>query len=174
MNAVRMLRDITRLTQAELASAGGTSQSAIAAYETGRKSPTVRTLSRLAASVGLEATVQFHPPLTREERRSLFLHRAIARKLVEDPEPVLQRARRTLKLMWEMHPGARPLLREWQVLLDRAVLELVPVLLDLEPRARELRHVTPFAGVLSARERAEVYEAFRNAEGEGRATGDAA
>jgi hypothetical protein len=35
---------------------------------------------RLARSAGLEATVIFHPPMTREERRSLALHSAIAKR----------------------------------------------------------------------------------------------
>jgi transcriptional regulator with XRE-family HTH domain len=33
MNAIRLLRDLTNLTQAELAEAAGTSQPTIAAYE---------------------------------------------------------------------------------------------------------------------------------------------
>jgi hypothetical protein len=41
---------------------------------------------------------------------------------------------------------------------------LLPLLTDPDPWARELRHVTPFAGVLSAAERAEVYRAFANDE----------
>jgi len=38
------------------------------------------------------------------------------------------------------------------------------LLTDQDPWARELRHVTPFAGVLSAAERVEAYRAFANAE----------
>ena len=49
---------------------------------------------------------------------------------------------------------------EWAVLLKRSVPELIPVLTDPGERARELRHVTPFAGVLSAEERAREYGAF--------------
>jgi transcriptional regulator with XRE-family HTH domain len=86
MNTIRALRDLRDLTQAELAEAAGTSQPAIAAYEAGRKSPTLRTVERLAEAAGLEATVTFHPPMTREDRRSLHLHRAIARGLEREPE----------------------------------------------------------------------------------------
>jgi transcriptional regulator with XRE-family HTH domain len=86
VNEVRRLRNVAGVTQAALAEAAGTSQPAIAAYEAGRKSPTLATLRRLARSVGLEVTVEFVPPLTREERRSLFLHRAIVRTLAEDPD----------------------------------------------------------------------------------------
>jgi transcriptional regulator with XRE-family HTH domain len=74
MNPVRSLRARTSLTLAALARAAGTSQPAIAAYDAGRKSPTLNTVERLAAAVGLEAAVDFVPAMTREERRSLVLH----------------------------------------------------------------------------------------------------
>jgi transcriptional regulator with XRE-family HTH domain len=164
MNTIRALRDLRDLTQAELAEAAGTSQPAIAAYEAGRKSPTLRTVERLAEAAGLEATVTFHPPMTREDRRSLHLHRAIARGLEREPEAARARARATLAVMRRGHPEAERLFREWEVLLDRPLPDLVSALIDPSPRARELRHVTPFAGVLSASERAEVYRSFRQEE----------
>ena len=81
MNVVLLLREAAAMTQADLALAGGTSQPAIAAYEAGRKNPTVGTVRRLARGVGLEMAVEYFPPLTREERRSLVLHRRIADRL---------------------------------------------------------------------------------------------
>jgi transcriptional regulator with XRE-family HTH domain len=163
MDPIRSLRARAALTQAELARVGGTSQPTIAAYEAGRKSPTVATVERLAESVGLTATVEFHPPLTREERRSQSLHRAIARRLRDDPPRVLRQARRTLARMRARNPRSA-LVREWEVLLDRPVAALLPLLTSPEPWARELRHVTPFAGVLSAAERAAVYREFAETE----------
>lgn len=160
MNAVRHLRQRAKLTQAELAHAATTSQPTIAAYESGRKSPTLATLERLAASVGLEAAVEFVPPLTREERRSLALHRAIAVRLADDAERGMRQARRNLRQMRRQAGSSSPALNEWRVLLERPLADLLPVLTDPSPWARELRHVTPFAGVLSAAERAEVYRAF--------------
>ena len=164
MNTIRALRETAGVTQAALARAGGTSQPTIAAYEADRKSPTLGTVRRLAGSVGLEATVAFHPPMTREDRRSLFLHRAIAKRLRDDPEGILAQARRNLVRMQEQVAGPSQLLREWHVLLDRPLSALAPVLTDPGPWARELRHVTPFAGVLSAPERAAVYEQFAERE----------
>lgn len=157
MNPVRTIRRRAALTQAALARAAGTSQPTIAAYEAGDRSPTLRTLEQLAAAAGLEATVDFVPPLTREDRRSLALHQAIAERLAGDPGRVIAQARRTLARMRAASPEAAPLLREWSVLLDRPVAALLPVLTDRGPWARELRQVTPFAGVLTARERAVVY-----------------
>jgi len=160
MNPVRSLREHAKLTQEELAQAAGTSQPAIAAYEAGRKSPTLRTVERLATAAGLDAFVRYARPLTREDRRSLALHAAIADRLHADPERVLRQARGTLARMIAQAPRPLPLLREWKVLLDRPVEALLPLLTDPDEWARELRHVTPFAGVLSAAERAEVYRAF--------------
>jgi transcriptional regulator with XRE-family HTH domain len=160
MDPVRRLRACAALTQTALARAAGTSQPAIAAYEAGSKSPTVSTLERLAASVGLEAAVDFVPPLTREERRSLALHQAIAGRLAADPDRVLAQARRCLRRMRSGAGASSQLLREWEVLLQRPVTALLPVLTDPGAWARELRQVTPFAGVLSAAERAAVYRAF--------------
>ena len=164
MNPVRILRERAQMTQEELARAAGTSQPAIAAYEAGRKSPTLRTVERLATAAGLDAFVQYASPLTREDRRSIALHRAIAARLREDPERVVRQARRNLKAMVAQSPTVLPLLREWRVLLDRPMEALVPLLTNPDEWARELRHVTPFAGVLSAEERAEIYRAFAAAE----------
>jgi transcriptional regulator with XRE-family HTH domain len=166
MLEIRHLRRLVGLKQAELARAAGTSQPAIAAYEAGRKSPTLATVRRLAESVGLEATVQFAPPMTREERRSLHLHRAIAERLRSEPDQIIRRARRNLRGMRAGASEASQPLREWGVLLDRPVEALADVLTDPSPWARELRHVTPFAGVLTAEERVEAYRDF--AEGEAR------
>ena len=160
MDPVKSLRRSAGVTQAELAEAAGTSQPTVAAYETGRKSPTVGTLQRMARALDLEASVAFHPPMTREERRSLALHEAIAERLAEDPASGIARARRTLERMVAGPAGSSQLIKEWRVLLDRPLAGLLPVLTDPGPWARELRHVTPFAGILTAAERAAVYERF--------------
>ncbi len=102
--------------------------------------------------------------LTREERRSLALHAAIAERLRADPGPTLVRARATLERMQSAAPHARTLLAEWESLLARPMEELLQTLSGHDSRARELRHVTPFAGVLSASERAAVYRHFAASE----------
>jgi hypothetical protein len=106
----------------------------------------------------------FVPPTTREERRSLDLHTAIAQRLIEDPDRVLEQARRVLGLMTERNPGVSRLLRDWASILERPPSEIVDVLLDPSRRARELRHVTPFAGVLSPAQRTEIYDRFAESE----------
>jgi len=102
--------------------------------------------------------------MTREDRRSLALHEVIAQRLIENPVAVLERARITLGLMTEKHPGAAPLLTEWDAILLRPASEIADVLLDPRPRARELRQVTPFAGILTPAERAKIYRRFAASE----------
>jgi transcriptional regulator with XRE-family HTH domain len=164
MDPIRSLRRAAGLTQAALAEAGGTSQPTVAAYEAGRKSPTMSTVEKLAGAVGLEATVEYHPPMTREERRSLALHQVIADRLRADPLPIIARARRTLDLMLAGSAGSSPFLRDWKALLERPPEALASALTDPDPWARELRQVTPFAGILTAPERARVYREFSRTE----------
>lgn len=164
MEPIRALRERAGLTQQALARAGGTSQPTIAAYEAGSKSPTVETLQRLAGAVGFSAVVAYTMPLTREDRRSLALHRAIARRLAEDPAAILAQARRNLAGMRARRGQAAQLLAEWDVILDRPVAAVVEALTDPGEWARELRQVTPFAGALSASERGVVYRSFTRAE----------
>jgi len=108
--------------------------------------------------------VEYHAPLTREDRRSLALHRVIARRLMDEPERVLAQARLNLDRMAARDTGPSQLLEEWRVVLDRPLRALLPLLTDPDPWARELRQVTPFAGVLSAGERAAVYGEFAHQE----------
>jgi hypothetical protein len=108
--------------------------------------------------------IEYLPPLTREDRRSIVLHHAIAQRLLAEPERVVALARRNLKRMIESGAGGAQLLEEWRIALERPVAALVPLLTDPAPWARELRQVTPFAGVLSASERAEALSAFAERE----------
>jgi transcriptional regulator with XRE-family HTH domain len=164
MNVVKDLRERCALTQTELAELAQTSQPTIAAYEAGTKSPNLSTLEKLARAVGLEASVDFMVPMTREDRRSLALHREIAKRLEQYPEATLERARSALARMMAVNPGATELLSRWRRLLDGPVEEIVEILRDPRPTARELRHVTPFGGILTARERANIYRRFATSE----------
>jgi transcriptional regulator with XRE-family HTH domain len=164
MTTVRDLRALTEVTQTELARAAGTSQPTVAAYESGSKSPTLTTLERLATSVGKEAVVVFVAPLIREDRRSLLLHAAIAKQLRHDPESTLQIAGTNLDRMSEQHPDASRLLDEWATILARSVESIIETMLDPSLHARDLRQVTPFAGVLTATERTAVYTRFSDSE----------
>jgi transcriptional regulator with XRE-family HTH domain len=164
MNPVRRLRQQAGVTQQTLALLAGTSQPTIASYEAGTRSPTLDTVVRLAKALGLEATVQFVPLLKREDLRSLAYHRAVARKIRIEPAPALARARRNLENLWQKHPDARGLLALWRLWLELPLDELIRHLEDTSVLARDMRQVTPFAGLLGARERLEILKQLRKQE----------
>jgi len=165
MRVVRKIRDKSGVTQAQLARAAGTSQPAIAAYESGAKMPSLRTLHKLADSVGLDLVIDVVPAPSREDRRSLSLHQRIAEKVRSDPASTLRKARRNLRRMAELHPQAHSLFQEWETILEQSPESIASVITDPSPRYRELRQVTPFAGVLNPQERSEVYRQFQRDEG---------
>jgi len=140
---------------------GGTSQSTIAAYETGAKSPTLRTVENLARSQNLEMWVTYLPQMTREDKRSLAFHRAIVEILRKDPVPVLTRVKRNLEKLTEMHPGAQLLFNQWKDWLTLPLENLASKILDPLAEAREMRQVSPFSGLLSPKQRARILRQFR-------------
>lgn len=58
---IRMARRESGLTQAELAAKAHTSQAAISAYESGRRSPSVDTLVRIVEAAGAEVRMRLAP-----------------------------------------------------------------------------------------------------------------
>src|SRR5690349_2892499 len=111
----------SKLTQAELAAAAGTSQSAVSEIESGRREPTMQLLRRLLRAAGFDVEVRLRArtaganettrshaspvrgyrrerpmkELSKDDRRSLALHDEIADRLLSDPA-VLATARRRL------------------------------------------------------------------------------
>ncbi|MBI4405280.1 MAG: helix-turn-helix transcriptional regulator [Deltaproteobacteria bacterium] len=161
MNLVRLMRNQANVTQHTLATRAGTSQPTIASYESGTKSPTVTTLHRLASSLGLELVVAFTPRLTREDHRSLAYHRAIAKILSHNSVPAIKRAKHTLRTISKHHSGAKALLDRWNRWLRLSPEELISKILDPGILARDMRQVSPFAGLLPPKERAKVLNRFR-------------
>jgi transcriptional regulator with XRE-family HTH domain len=154
------------LSQRELAARAGTSGATVAAYERGTKEPRLSTLLRLLAAAGMRLELSYSPvalsgangDLTREDRRSLALHRVIAARFAGDPRAVSRKAVRNLKVMRRADDGsAAPWLDEWERLLRGSMSAVIEVLVSHEQHARDLRQVTPFAGVLSDEERRAIY-----------------
>jgi transcriptional regulator with XRE-family HTH domain len=79
-SALREARKRARLTQAALARRAGTSQATVSAYESGRKQPSVDTLSRLLAAAGARLTTE-----------------PAARPVIRPSQAQLQRAARTFE-----------------------------------------------------------------------------
>lgn len=95
---------------------------------------------------------------------SLALHRAIACRLVDDPDRVVGKARANLALLRRVHADGSVdrWLDEWEALLDGPRDRLLAVLLDPGQHARDLRQSTPFAGVLPPAERWAAIRATRD------------
>lgn len=102
--------------------------------------------------------------LTRDQERSLWLHRAVAGRLALDPPAVLAQAGKNLQHLKQVHPAGMTArwLDEWQEVLDSGDDAVFSALTSSSIHAVELRQNSPFAGVLSEQERAAALEAFRN------------
>jgi transcriptional regulator with XRE-family HTH domain len=66
---IRMARRQAGLTQQSLAKRAGTSQAAMSAYESGRRSPSVETLCRILAAAGFEVRMRLAAPDTHDAAR---------------------------------------------------------------------------------------------------------
>jgi hypothetical protein len=93
------------------------------------------------------------------EARSLAMHCLAAQK-IESDRALLEQVRSTLD-KWLLRYGkeAPRALIEWKAAVRRPWPEVAALITDPGERATRLRQSTPFAGVLSARER--IYAAFR-------------
>ena len=98
-----------------------------------------------------------------EQTRSLWLHRAVAGRLVGDPERVLRKASRNLDRLERAHRtgmSARRLAR-WRRLIDQGPEAVLRILVAESTEADELRQNSPFAGVLPQAERLAILQAHR-------------
>lgn len=161
------------MDQRDLAELAGVSTSALRRLEAGQGS-TLRTalavLRTLDAPVtvldvdpGVLPTRRRAPGVThlrpvldrREERISLELHRAVARRLRKDGQAVREKARSNLEqVSGNVHgPQALEWVQEWSEALDGPTGRLVEMLVRQDEHGVDLRQVSPFAGVLSDDER---------------------
>ena len=101
--------------------------------------------------------------LTRDQERSLWLHRAVAGRLAIDPAGTMAKARRNIDKLLVVHEGTRAAdyVRRWAVLLDEGVDATLDALTSLAAEAVELRQNSPFAGVLAEDDRLACHAAFR-------------
>ncbi len=100
--------------------------------------------------------------LTRDQRRSLWLAYAVAGRIVADPDDARRRAFENLERMRTTSRGQTRLwLDEWERLLHGPVDKLLATLVSPSPKSRELRQNSPFAGLLTEAERADVLAAWQ-------------
>lgn len=95
------------------------------------------------------------------DARSLALHCRAAAKIADDPS-LLEIARSNLR-RWTANVGT-PVPRylvEWSDIVERPWPEIAAIMTGLDDDAFRLRQSSPFAGVLTPKERHRIYEAFR-------------
>lgn len=119
----------------------------------------VGTHRRLARA---DVLAMLRPELTRDQLKSLWLHRAVAGRLVADPDAVLDRAVTNLRRLQSVHPDgmAAMWLDRWRQVLEAGVESVLDVLTSRSRDAAELRQNSPFAGVLPEGVRQAVLTAF--------------
>jgi excisionase family DNA binding protein len=102
------------------------------------------------------------PRMTRDQVRSLWLHRAVAGRVAADPDGVLGRAGATVDRWLADWPddGAARSLRRWRALIDAGPEAVMATLVSTAPDARELRQTSPFTRVLTEAERQSIVRAF--------------
>lgn len=107
--------------------------------------------SRRVVPVTSSATLE-----RREERVALELHRAVAKKLLDDPAAVLAVVPPNIERLRGQVRGsiAHSWLDEWAELAElRSVGGLVDVMVGTDPRSTDMRQSSPFLGVLTQAER---------------------
>ena len=100
------------------------------------------------------------PALSRDQLESLWLHRAVAGRVVANPAPLLAAAAINLRRLRRMHPEGRAWewLDRWEAVLDEGVEAVLDALTSSAEYAVELRRTSPFAGILHESERRMVID----------------
>jgi excisionase family DNA binding protein len=96
-----------------------------------------------------------------EQRRSLWVGRAIAGKVARDPGRVLALGRENLQRLRSVHRRSGPWLDAWAAILNSPD-EVMAVLTGTDERSVELRANGPFGGLLGDEELRDVVEAARS------------
>ena len=113
-------------------------------------------VARLAGRAGADKG----GPMTRDQIRSLWLHRVAASHVARAPERSLLRARQRLRVLLQRGMAGEAWLRQWQDLIDEGPEQVMRTMTGLDPQARELRQNSPFLGVLTTAEREGTLAAF--------------
>ena len=116
-------------------------------------------ISTLDASAGA-ATLGSHQFL---DDFALAYHLAVAERLRERPDAVIERARQNLSRWLEgdaFGPGERQSIEEWRKILDESDIgRLIRIITDTSEEGRRLRSSSPFVGTLTPEERLEILAA---------------
>jgi excisionase family DNA binding protein len=102
------------------------------------------------------------PRLGRDELQTLWLHRAIAGKVVQNPPAVLAAAAINIRRLRRLHPEGREWewLDRWELVIEDGVEAVLDVLTSSAEYAVDLRRRSPFFGILTESERRSVLASF--------------
>lgn len=95
----------------------------------------------------------------RIDQRSIAMHRAIAAKLVAHPE-LLAVANENIERWSATAIDSLPYLQAWREMLSLPLNQLLELIVEDSERMRAMRQCSPFAGVLTPKERWRIYDAF--------------
>lgn len=164
-NHIAQTRSELGLTLRELADRIGVTPGAVHQYESSERSGTIQlgTLERALNAMGKRIDVQvssFPTAERREDRLNRALHRAVARKVLDDPDLVRSIGRRNIPLIRQNTFGHSPhkIIDEWESLLSGPPGPLLAALVDESRHGAELRQNSPFAGALTRDERVAVID----------------
>jgi transcriptional regulator with XRE-family HTH domain len=161
-----VLREVmleTGTTQSELSRISGVRQPSISQTLSGRIEISDEQLERLLSCMGYRLQVKRRPvmpELTRSERRSWQLHRALSRQLddstLDQWRPKIRKNLTRLRSSVQGQPHERNL-RRWSSLVGSGDLGgLHRVLTGLDRDSIEMREVSPMSGLLAEHERTSV------------------
>jgi len=161
-------RERAGYTQSLLARLSGVAQPKVSAYESGRESPTTKTLTKLldACDSELRLAGRRTPPaqMNRGAQRSLENHRRIAAALLTDEatrQALVARAHDALIDARTANPFGDLWHDAWSDLLDGPLDELVGSLVGEDTYSIELRVNSPFVGLVSDEQTPAVSRAAR-------------
>lgn len=151
------------VTQSGLARISGVRQPSISQFLSGKADLSDKQLDRLLSCMGYRLEVvrrSVKPQMTRAERRSWRLHRALSAELtpttLREWQPTIERNVERLHAGVSGQPHLRNLDRWTSLVREQDVLGLHRVLTGLDRTSIEMREVSPLTGLLSpsSRERA--------------------
>lgn len=97
------------------------------------------------------------------DRRSLVLARAVAERIDRDPSRTGLDTARQVCRRWK-EQGAPRVVDEWLAILAGSWEQVRAVLLADDEEGRRLRQSAPFCGILTPRERWDIYQRFADDE----------
>jgi transcriptional regulator with XRE-family HTH domain len=166
-STIRRARERSGIGLRELARRLNVTPNAITGWEQSERLGTAQlnTIERALAALGEQLVIDTRHIVDgelpnglerREDRVALELHRAVAKKLLDDPESVLRVVPENLGRLRHTSQGtaAKSWLDEWQELTQtKSIGRLVDVMLGTDSRSISMRQLSPFLGVLSPQER---------------------